>query len=114
MTGDGKSSRCSQYVTDCIHGLHLLMNSSYEDPVDIGNDHKTSITELATLVRELVASKTGQPAVGIRYWPAKQDNPVGRVPDMKLVKDKLDWKPTVGLSQGLEDSVDWYMFLKQN
>ncbi|MCJ1474648.1 UDP-glucuronic acid decarboxylase 1 [Lambiella insularis] len=114
VTGDGKSSRCFQFVTDCVRGLNLLMNSSFEGPVNIGSDHETSIGELATLVKDLVASKTGQPAVGVTYLPAKQDDPFRRVPNIRLAKEKLEWEPTIGLSQGLEDSVDWYRSLKVN
>jgi UDP-glucuronate decarboxylase len=75
VTGDGKSSRCFQFVTDCVSGLNMLMNSPFEGPVNVGSDHETSIGELAILIKDLVASKTGRTAVSIKMLPAVEDDP---------------------------------------
>lgn len=110
--GDGKSTRCFQFVTDCVRGLNMLMDSSFEGPVNIGSDHETSIGELATLIRELVALKTGKPKVPIKMTPARKDDPRRRKPDISLAKQQLGWEPLTPLTRGLEESVDWYTDLK--
>lgn len=114
VTGDGKSSRCFQFASDCVRGMELLMNSSYEGPCNIGSDRETSIGELATMVSEKVAKKTGRNPVGVNFAGSVEDDPFRRQPDISLAKRELGWEPTVTLEEGLDRSIDWYMGLKQN
>lgn len=111
ITGDGKSSRCFQYATDCVTGLATLMNSAYDEgPVNIGGENETTVGELAVKIRDLVARKTGQTTgSSIKFRPAKQDDPFKRKPDISLARERLGWEPKVSLEEGLEASVNWFL-----
>jgi UDP-glucuronate decarboxylase len=109
LTGDGTSTRCFQFCTDCVRGLELLMNSSFEMPTNIGTEVETSIAELAAKVLKVVARKTGNPPVKIIRLPSREDDPCRRKPDASVAKKELGWYPLVSLDEGLERSVDWYM-----
>lgn len=111
ITGDGTASRCFQYVSDCVLGLNKLMESSCKTPVNIGCDEEISIGELASLVNEIVARKTGKPLVRVRLMPKPEDDPVRRQPDITLANEQLQWNPQVGLTEGLEATVEWFMNL---
>jgi UDP-glucuronate decarboxylase len=112
VTGDGKSSRCFQFVSDCVRGMELLMNSAYEGPCNIGSDRETSIGELATMISERVARKTGREPVGVVFNAKVEDDPFRRQPDISVAKRELGWSPTVSLEDGLDQSIDWYMNLE--
>lgn len=109
ITGDGRASRCFQFATDCILGLVALMGSSYQNPVNIGCDRETSVGELADIVRSLVARKTGKVPVPVKFIDKREDDPFRRKPDACVAREVLGWEPRVGLKEGLEASVDWYM-----
>ncbi|KAJ5223224.1 UDP-glucuronic acid decarboxylase 1 [Penicillium chermesinum] len=110
ITGDGTATRSFQFVTDCIEGLYILMNSDYrEGPVNIGNDVETSIQVLAERIVDLVANSTGKKKVNIVYQPRLVDDPCARKPQITLAKAKLGWAPVVPLDVGLQETINWHM-----
>ena len=44
----------NSHVDDLINGMILLMDSNYQNPINIGNPNEFSIKELAELVRKLI------------------------------------------------------------
>ncbi|KAI1501137.1 UDP-glucuronic acid decarboxylase 1 [Biscogniauxia marginata] len=109
ITGDGTASRCFQYVSDCVEGLVCLMESSYLKPVNIGCVEETTVGDLARLISDIVARKTGNPPVKISLTAKREDDPYRRVPDTTVASQELGWAPKVGLTRGLETTVDWFM-----
>src|SRR5688572_4318600 len=53
--GDGSQTRSFQYISDLVAGILLLMASSTNDPVNIGNPHEVSIKEIARTIIRLVS-----------------------------------------------------------
>ncbi|KAI1372101.1 UDP-glucuronic acid decarboxylase 1 [Hypoxylon crocopeplum] len=111
ITGDGTASRCFQFVSDCVGGLACLMESSYLKPVNIGCVDETTVGELAKLVSDIVAKKTGKPPVQIKLTAKREDDPYRRVPDISVASKELGWAPKVELTKGLETTIDWFMAL---
>ena len=109
ITGDGTASRCFQFASDSVSGLCALMNSAYEGPVNIGCDQETSIGKLAEIVSNLVAKKTGCSTVPVKLTDKREDDPFRRQPDIRLAKEVLGWEPKIGLTEGMEISIDWYL-----
>lgn len=85
------------------------MNSGYEGPCNIGSDRETTIGDLAIMVREKVARKTGRDPVDIVFTAKPEDDPVRRQPDITVAKRELGWEPTVTLEDGLDRSIDWFI-----
>ncbi|KAI9715673.1 MAG: putative secondary metabolism biosynthetic enzyme [Candelaria pacifica] len=117
VQGDGKASRCFQYVTDCVRGMYLLMESDWEGPVNIGTQRETTIGELAEIIIRMVKEKTGGEGdiskIGINYVAKTEDDPFRRVPDCRTALKVLGWKPEMELEDGLERTIEWHLGLRR-
>lgn len=103
--GDGSQTRSFCYVDDLIDGMIKLMNSreDFHGPVNIGNPEEFSIKELAEIIIDMTHSKSK-----IAYMPLPQDDPLQRRPDIRLVKEELDWRPKIDLHEGLSRTIDYF------
>ena len=103
--GDGLQTRSFCYVDDLIEGMVRLMNSSDEftGPVNIGNPDEFTMLKLAEKIIDLTNSSSG-----IVYRPLPSDDPLQRRPMIDLAREKLDWKPTISLEQGLKKTIEYF------
>jgi UDP-glucuronate decarboxylase len=109
--GEGSQTRSFCYVDDLIDGLVRLMSTRPEvtGPVNIGNPTEFSILELATLVIDLVGSRSR-----IIHRPLPENDPKQRRPDISRAQDLLDWKPHIALKDGLTRTVAYFDQLLSN
>jgi UDP-glucuronate decarboxylase len=99
--GTGEQSRSFCYVDDLVDGLIRLMNADgIHEPVNFGNPHEFTISELA----EQVAQLCGAPG-SVRYCPLPEDDPTQRCPDITRARLLLGWTPKVELREGLQRTV---------
>tara|TARA_Y100000589_G_scaffold305737_1_gene319901 strand:- start:2622 stop:3560 length:939 start_codon:yes stop_codon:yes gene_type:complete len=103
LYGDGNQTRSFCYVDDLINGMILLMQSDYQNPVNIGNPNEFSIKELANLIRDLI-----NPKLEFEYKELPKDDPKQRKPSIELAKDILNWEPKIELKDGLLKTIDWF------
>jgi dTDP-glucose 4,6-dehydratase len=101
--GDGTQTRSFCYVSDLVDGILRLLESSTNDPVNIGNPHEVTIEEIARTIIRLVGSKST-----IVYRPLPIDDPKQRRPDISRARLLLGWEPIVGLEAGLLKSVGYF------
>ncbi|MFW6245381.1 MAG: UDP-glucuronic acid decarboxylase family protein [Fibrobacterota bacterium] len=102
--GDGSQTRSFCYVDDLIRGMMKLMNTeNIIGPVNVGNPGEFTIKELAEEVIKLTGSSSR-----IIYKPLPSDDPRQRQPDISLAKEKLGWSPTVALSEGLKNTIEYF------
>ncbi|HFQ91071.1 MAG TPA: SDR family oxidoreductase [Desulfobulbus sp.] len=103
--GDGKQTRSFCYVDDLIELFLRFMASEdgFTGPMNMGNPGEFSILELAEQVIDLTGS-----ASEIVFKPLPSDDPKQRRPDITLAREKLGWKPEVGLRQGLEKTIPYF------
>ena len=103
--GDGMQTRSFCYVDDLVDGLFKLMqcDSDFTGPVNLGNPVECSILALAEKVIAFTGAKSQ-----IVFKPLPQDDPKRRRPDISLAKSMLQWKPEVGLDQGLQHTVNYF------
>ncbi|MEG1402560.1 UDP-glucuronic acid decarboxylase family protein [Bacteroides sp.] len=103
--GTGGQTRSFQYIDDLIEGMIRMMNTGddFIGPVNIGNPHEFSILELAEKVIKLTHSQSN-----IVFKPLPHDDPKQRKPDITLAMEKLNWKPTVELDEGLVHMIDFF------
>lgn len=99
--GDGKQTRSFLYIDECVEGTLRLMRSSFTGPVNIGSDELISINDLAKMVisfsnKKLEIKNINGP-VGVQ----------GRNSDNNLIEQKLNWKPTQPLVQGMKKTYSW-------
>lgn len=99
--GDGKQTRSFLYVDECVEGVLRLMNSDFIGPVNIGSDEMITINDLANLIAS-IANKE----VVLNHIPGPQ-GVRGRNSDNTLIFEKLGWKPTQPLVDGLKTTYAW-------
>jgi UDP-glucuronate decarboxylase len=106
--GDGSQTRSFCYVDDLVNGIMKVMATSPDEtgPINLGNPGEFSMLELATLVLELTGSKSK-----IVYRDLPQDDPKHRRPDISMAEQKLGWKPTIALREGLVQTIAYFRAL---
>ncbi|XP_050549043.1 UDP-glucuronic acid decarboxylase 1 isoform X3 [Daktulosphaira vitifoliae] len=98
--GCGNQTRSFQFVSDLVDGLISLMESNYTQPVNLGNPTEHTINEFAIIIKDLVGGKSK-----IITTPAVEDDPQRRKPDITRAMTYLNWKPRVGLKEGLKITI---------
>ena len=101
--GDGSQTRSFCYVSDLVEGIVRLMNSSTNDPVNLGNPHEMSIMEFAKKIIQLSGSKSK-----IAYKPLPEDDPKVRCPDITRAKKILGWEPKVSFDEGMRKTLEYF------
>jgi len=101
--GSGEQTRSFQYVSDLVAGLVTLMDSDYSQPVNIGNPEERSINTFASMIRDMVESKSE-----IVHKPAVEDDPQRRRPDISTARKVLNWWPKVSLEKGLAKTIEYF------
>jgi UDP-glucuronate decarboxylase len=103
--GDGKQTRSFCYVTDLIEGFVRLLASEHgSDPVNLGNPRESTMIELATLIKQMTASRSE-----IVHEPLPKDDPVRRNPDITRAKKLLSgWSPVVPLEKGIGETIAYF------
>lgn len=101
--GDGKQTRSFCYVSDLIDGIHKLMLSKTNEPVNLGNPNETSILNFADVILRLTKTKSKK-----TFKPLPADDPKVRCPDISRAKKLLNWEPKVGVEDGLEKTIGWF------
>jgi nucleoside-diphosphate-sugar epimerase len=99
--GDGLQTRSFLYVDECVEGVRRLVESDFTGPVNIGSEEMVTINQLAELVMDIAGKKLTlrhiKGPLGVR----------GRNSDNRLIGDKLGWKPSRPLREGLEKTYAW-------
>ena len=103
--GDGSQTRSFCYVDDLIAAMTSAMDTSdgFTGPVNIGNPSEFTMLELAEMVLRLTQSKSA-----ITFSPLPQDDPKQRKPDITLAQNSLNWRPKVGLEDGLRETISYF------
>jgi UDP-glucuronate decarboxylase len=103
--GDGTQTRSFCYVDDMIEGLIRMMDGpdDFVGPVNLGNPTEHSILELAQLIINLAGSTSV-----LQFFPAPEDDPKRRQPDIALAEARLDWEPQVAVEEGLEKTIHYF------
>jgi len=77
------------------------MRSDWSGPVNIGSDEMIAINDLAKMVIEIseksISIKNIDGPVGVR----------GRNSDNKLINEKLGWRPSESLKDGIIKTYEW-------
>ena len=103
VAGDGSQTRSFTHCSDLVDGIWRLMNSSVNDPVNIGNPNEMTLVDLAKLIILLSGSRSD-----LRFIPLPVDDPKVRQPDITRARTQLGWEPRVDVEQGLRETIDWY------
>ncbi|MCB2076473.1 MAG: NAD-dependent epimerase/dehydratase family protein [Novosphingobium sp.] len=99
--GDGLQTRSFLYVDECIEGTLRLTRSGFEGPVNVGSDEMVTINQLVDYVADIAGKKIIKNHIpgptGVR----------GRNSDNALIEERLGWRPSERLRDGLEKTYQW-------
>ena len=101
MWGDGKQTRSFLYIDECLEGVRRLMDSDFSDPVNIGSEEMVTINQLAQIVMKISGKQQK-----IKHIPGPL-GVRGRNSDNKLIFEKLGWKPSKPLRDGMIKTYKW-------
>lgn len=103
--GDGTQTRSFCYVDDLVDGMIKMMATRDEvtGPINLGNPREITINEIAQAIIKLCGSKSE-----IVFKELPQDDPSRRCPDITKAKNLLNWRPKVGLEDGLAKTVEYF------
>ena len=100
--GDGEQTRSFMYIDDCITGINKLWDSDYTKPLNLGSDEQVTINQLVDVAEELGGIKLKR-----HYDLSKPQGVRGRNSDNTLIKEVLDWAPSISLHAGMEKTYRW-------
>jgi GDP-D-mannose 3', 5'-epimerase len=99
--GDGMQTRSFLYIDECLEGTIRLARSGFEGPLNIGSEEMVTINQLVDIVAEIAGKKIRKKHIagplGVR----------GRNSDNRLIKERLGWRPSMALRDGLAKTYEW-------
>lgn len=100
--GDGLATRSFLYIDECIEGVRRLMRSDFKQPINIGSEEMVTVNQLAQLIidisgKDLKIKNVETSVQGVR----------GRNSDNRLIREKLNWAPSLPLRDGLVKTYEW-------
>lgn len=99
--GPGVQTRSFLFIEECIEGIHRIMESDCDFPLNLGSERMISINNLALLVAQ-IANKD----ITIKNIPGPM-GVMGRNSHNKLIKETIGWAPGDKLEYGLEKTYAW-------
>ncbi len=102
--GDGTQSRGFTYLDDIAEGTILALQPLGYEIVNLGGHETIQIGQLLALIEEL----TGQRAQ-VTYAPFHPADMYANWADTRKAQARLGWQPKVGIRQGVEAMVAWYL-----
>jgi GDP-D-mannose 3', 5'-epimerase len=100
--GDGTQARSYCYIDDCLEGCLRIMHSNTNQPLNLGSDRMVTINELIDIVANIAGKK-----VHSKYDLSKPVGPKGRNSDNTLIRELIDWAPSISLEEGLAKTYQW-------
>ena len=100
--GDGEQTRSFCYIDDCLEGIHRLMMSDYQEPLNLGRDRMVTINELARIIITI----SGKEKITLNHVEGPQ-GVRGRNSDNSRLRETLGWEPATPLEVGLGPTYGW-------
>ena len=108
LNGTGNQTRSFCFIDDLIEGLIKLMDSTYNKPINLGNNEEITIFELANIIKNKI-----NPNILLIKNPKAEDDLMRRRPNIKLAKNLLEWEPKVNLENGLNITIDFFKRIQE-
>src|SRR5947208_14632123 len=90
------------YISDCLKGLNLLINSDITEPLNLGSSEGVTINQLVDIVEDIAGIKLKR-----RYNLNAPKGVNGRNSDNTLIQKVFGWEPNTKLRDGLEVTYRW-------
>jgi GDP-D-mannose 3', 5'-epimerase len=99
--GPGTQTRSFLFIEECIDGIHRIMKSDCDQPLNLGSERMISINDLVLLIAKLVGKN-----VFINNIPGPT-GVMGRNSHNKLIEELIGWRPAEDLESGILTTYKW-------
>jgi len=107
--GPGTQTRSFLFIEECIDGIHRIMESDFDQPLNLGSERMISINNLVLLIAKLVGKN-----ISIKNVPGPT-GVMGRTSHNKLIEESIGWRPNEDLESGIVKTYAWIdSQIKQN
>lgn len=103
INGDGKQTRDYVFVGNVVKANVAALETSHVGGINIGTGRETDVVTLCGMLQQRAASK-----VEPLYGPAKTGEQMRSCLDIALAGRVLDWRPEIGLEEGLMQTIAYY------
>ncbi len=100
--GDGLQTRSFMFIDDCIKGIIDIMYSNITEPLNLGSSEMVSINQLVDIVEDMAGYKLER-----KYDLTAPKGVRGRNSDNTLIRNYLNWEPSIPLRTGMKKTYDW-------
>lgn len=106
--GDGSQTRCFTHVEDVIDGvLKVIKKGKVNEAYNIGNNHPTTVLQLAEIVKEVTRSKSKITRVAYGKSTRLREREIDyRIPNISKM-EALGWEPKTRIFEGIKKTVEW-------
>ena len=104
VNGDGSQSRGFTYIDDIARGTILGLRPLGYEVMNLGGHESITINGLIAMIEEMLGRKAA-----IEHHPFHPADMMNNLADVRKAKDTLGWQPRVGLREGVQNLVDWYL-----
>ena len=99
--GPGTQTRSFLFIEECIEGIHKIMESDCDFPLNLGSERMISINDLAKLIAQRVGKE-----ITIKNIPGPL-GVMGRNSHNKLIMETIGWRPGEDLEYGIDKTYAW-------
>jgi UDP-glucose 4-epimerase len=103
INGDGKQTRDYVFVGDVVKANVAALETSHLGGINIGTGRETEVVTLCRMLQQRADSK-----IEALYGPAKAGEQMRSCLDISLAARVLDWRPKIGLEEGLTQTLAYY------
>lgn len=106
--GDGSQTRCFTYVQDAVDGVLKVVEKGKNGEVyNVGNNHPTTILQLAETIKEVAGSKSEIVRVGYGKDSRLREREIDyRIPDISKI-NAIGWEPKTRIAEGIKKILEW-------
>ena len=99
--GDGEQTRSFLHVEECVDATFKLMQSDFQEPINIGSEEMVTINQLvdvtAKVAGKVINKNHIEGPLGVR----------GRNSNNDLIREKLGWDYKMTLEEGIKRTYEW-------
>ncbi|NPV85271.1 MAG: NAD-dependent epimerase/dehydratase family protein [Anaerolineae bacterium] len=104
LNGDGNQSRGFTFVDDIARGTILGLKPVGYEIINLGGHEVITINEMIRMLEQML----GRQAV-IEHFPFHQADMLTNHANVEKARSLLGWNPQVGLREGMQRLVQWYL-----
>jgi nucleoside-diphosphate-sugar epimerase len=99
--GPGTQTRSFLFINECLEGIHKIVASDYNKPLNLGSERMISINDLVHLIAGLAGKE-----VKINNIPGPL-GVMGRNSHNDLIRKEIGWAPADNLEYGIQQTYRW-------